>query len=92
MYISIDSQILYPNTTTHYSLLITELRAKLLLMFINWRNTSGIVEGNSSEEKVSINHVDFDGNTAIHLAAANNLLQCVSILISNGAIISIVNR
>ena len=61
-------------------------------MFIHWRDTSEMVKGDSSEEKVSINHVDTDGNTALHLAAANNLLQCVSVLISNGAIISIVNR
>ena len=61
-------------------------------MFINWRNTGEMAKGDTSEEKVSINHVDYDGNTAIHLAASNNLLQCVSILISNGAIISIVNR
>ncbi len=61
-------------------------------MFIEWRNTAEMVKGDISEEKASINHVDYDGNTAIHLAASNNLQQCVSILLFSGAIISIVNR
>ena len=71
-----------------------ELRAQLLTMFIKWRYSAEMVKGDimMMEEKVSINHVDYDGNSAIHLAASNNLLQCVSILVSNGAIISIVNR
>ena len=41
------------------------------------------------DPKVSLNHVDEDGNTAIHLAASNNLTSCVIQLVSQGAIISI---
>ena len=36
--------------------------------------------------------MDDDGNSAIHLAAANGLGDCVIKLIEKGAIISIVNR
>ena len=57
------------------------LRLELLNFFVEWTGMDG--------ERVSLNHVDFDGNTAIHLAAQNNLMECVSILVANGAIISI---
>jgi ankyrin repeat protein len=43
-------------------------------------------------DTVSVNHVDIDGNSAIHYAAYNGLLKCVRKLISLGAIISIVNK
>jgi hypothetical protein len=43
-------------------------------------------------EKVSVNHIDVDGNAAIHYAAASGLLQCVEKLVLLGAIISIVNK
>ena len=39
-----------------------------------------------------MNHVDSDGNTALHLACLNNLTGCIAALISHGAIISIVNK
>ena len=43
-------------------------------------------------DQVSVNHVDGDGNTTIHIAAASGLVECVVRLIGQGAIISIVNR
>ena len=49
-------------------------------------------EGNEVLESVSINHVDIDGNAAVHYASMNGLLECVERLISLGAIISIVNK
>lgn len=56
-------------------------------IFLNWRG-----EVDDDQEKVSINRVDIDGNTAIHYAAANGLDSCVEKLIEAGAIISIVNK
>ena len=41
---------------------------------------------------MSINHVDCDGNSALHLAAANNLTDCLVKLLACGAIISVVNK
>jgi hypothetical protein len=43
-------------------------------------------------EKVSINHVDKDGNAALHYAAENGLFECVVKLVECGAILSIVNK
>ena len=55
------------------------------------RNWSG-PEIDGRCESVSINHVDNDGNTALHYAALNNLTGCILKLLSCGAIISIVNK
>jgi hypothetical protein len=67
----------------------TEIRSAILDLLVNW-------EGNDEKgvplEKISINRVDDDGNTAIHYASSNGLLHCVEKLISYGSIISIVNK
>jgi len=66
-----------------------ELRISILDILLGWR---GDIQQGYVEERVSLNRVDSNGNTAIHLAAANGLLACVQRLISSGAIISIVNK
>lgn len=63
-----------------------EARAAIMEILLQWKG------GESCEEKVSLNRVDIDGNTAIHLAALNGLVTCVEKLIALGAIISIVNK
>lgn len=63
-------------------------RLKLLETFLDW---SGPVS-NGSIEVVSINRVDVDGNSAIHIAASNGLSLCVERLIRKGSIISLVNQ
>lgn len=63
-----------------------EVRAAIMEILLQWKG------GESNEEKVSLNRVDADGNTAIHLAALNGLVSCVEKLIALGAIISIVNK
>ncbi|RYG70192.1 ankyrin repeat domain-containing protein [archaeon] len=67
----------------------TEMRAAILDALYHW---VGIDEENREMEKVSLNRVDIDGNTAIHNAAANGLVSCVEKLVALGAIISIVNK
>jgi len=64
-----------------------QIRFELLNLFLKWKGPP--IDGVS--ETVSINHVDRDGNTAIHNAASSGLLDCVQRLITLGAIISIVN-
>eukprot|EP01035_Chromulina_nebulosa_P025840 gene25840-33760_t len=59
-------------------------RASILATLIQW-DRNGF-------DKVSINQVDVEGNTAIHYAASNGLLSCVEKLVAMGAIISIVNK
>jgi ankyrin repeat protein len=56
---------------------------------LEWK---GIEDLDGRVENVSINHVDTDGNAAVHYASMNGLLGCVEKLISQGAIISIVNK
>lgn len=80
----------------------SDLRYELLERIINWRpqavaDMSQISTKSNNKyipgtEIVSVNHVDIDGNSAIHYAAYNGLLKCVRKLISLGAIISIVNK
>eukprot|EP00981_Chlorochromonas_danica_P013636 scaffold6591_cov328-Ochromonas_danica.AAC.10 len=66
-----------------------EMRCQILDQIYSW---IGVTEDGKEMEKVSVNKVDDNGNTAIHLAAANGLLACVERLIALGAIISIVNK
>eukprot|EP01031_Cornospumella_fuschlensis_P035729 gene35729-43336_t len=67
----------------------TDARAAILDVLYNW---VGIDEDNKEMEKVSLNRVDVDGNSAIHNAAGNGLVSCVEKLVGLGAIISIVNK
>jgi ankyrin repeat protein len=67
----------------------SEARGAIMEILVQWRGT---VERGNDGETVSLNKVDVDGNTPIHLAAQNGLLECVEKLIALGAIISIVNK
>jgi ankyrin repeat protein len=66
------------------------LRLVVMNDLLKWRSLEG--EDGCQPESVSINHVDGDGNAAVHYASSNGLLECVERLISLGAIISIVNK
>jgi hypothetical protein len=44
------------------------------------------------QERISLNHVDREGSSAIHRAALNGLTDCIEQLIAHGAIISLVNK
>ena len=66
------------------------LRLEVMNSLLLWRSTVG--EDGEEPESVSVNHVDIDGNAAVHYASLNGLAECVDKLISSGAIISIVNK
>lgn len=66
-----------------------DIRNELMNIITTW---NGIRNDDGISEVVSINHVDVDGNAAIHYAAYNGLQHCASKLMSLGAIISIVNK
>lgn len=68
-----------------------DVRTAIMEILLQWRGVSENVE-EGVEEKVSLNRVDNDGDTAIHLAALNGLVGCVEKLVALGAIISIVNK
>jgi len=68
-----------------------DVRTAIMEVLLQWRGVSENVE-EGTEEKVSLNRVDNDGDTAIHLAALNGLVGCVEKLVALGAIISIVNK
>jgi len=64
------------------------VRYEILQLLINWKGN----EIDGKYEGLSINHVDVDGNSALHYAASNGLLQCVESLIQLNGILSIVNK
>jgi Ankyrin repeat len=66
------------------------MRLEVMNNLLLWRSAD--VEDGEEPESVSINHVDIDGNAAVHYASSNGLTECVEKLISLGAIISIVNK
>jgi hypothetical protein len=64
-------------------------RAELISAILDWelvRPSDNVIE------KVDINAVDIDGNTALHLSAFNGMVQCIEILIKKGARLSIINN
>lgn len=62
-------------------------RAEILELIYSWR---GKTEENLVDF-VDIDQADIDGNTALHLAAASNLLPCIEKLVQFGADLGIVN-
>jgi hypothetical protein len=60
-----------------------EVRVAVMILLLNWTRNG---------DKVSINHVDVDGNAALHYAARSGLLLCIMRLLKEGAIISLVNK
>jgi hypothetical protein len=76
-------------------------RQQILSLFLKWQPGSSETDGitpfissssSSSHDTVSVNRVDHDGNTPLHYASKNGLLQCILLLTAHNAIISIVNK
>ena len=63
-------------------------RADILEAILSWHG----VRPDNSTEAVSIDEIDIDGNTAVHLAAYNGLLYCVEKLVYHQANLVILNR
>jgi ankyrin repeat protein len=61
------------------------MRIIILELFLNWKG----VDSYDHNDNISINHSDINGNSAIHYAATNGLVECVQRLIEAGAIISL---
>eukprot|EP01035_Chromulina_nebulosa_P018256 gene18256-23931_t len=76
------------NQTTPLHLACYNGLYRLVVMFLNHGGNE--IDGRC--EGLSINHVDIDGNSALHYAASNGLLQCVESLIQLNGILSIVNK
>ena len=65
-------------------------RGDLVDTIIDWRGHKN--DSKNSDEKVNMDHQDIDGNTALHLAAANDLLPCVQTLVNHQAQLTILNN
>lgn len=63
-------------------------RADLIDLLLSWE----LMRPDNVLEKIDINAVDIDGNTALHLTAFNGMVQCLEILIKRGARLSIINK
>jgi hypothetical protein len=62
-------------------------RAEIIDLIFDWKGT----KPDNTLDIVDINHIDSDGNTALHVAAFNGLLACVERLVNRGANMSILN-
>ena len=65
-----------------------EKRHFICNLFLEWKGQDPLF----GEVKVSVNHVDEDGNIALHYAARNGLLDCVQMLLQQNSVISLVNK
>jgi ankyrin repeat/IBR domain-containing protein 1 len=63
-------------------------RLEMLELFIKWNGS----EVDGAYETLSLNHVDREGDTALHVAARNGLTDICKRLIESGIIISVVNK
>lgn len=77
----------------------SDQRLMMLDMLVKWEYDGRLVRNISSNtplsapgEKLSLNRVDKYGNSALHFAASNGLIDIVRRLIELGAIVSIVNK
>jgi len=75
--------------------MIPELKLELLEWFdgfliIFFLSKDVLPDG--STERLSVNHVDNDGNIALHYCAANGLVECVEHLVRLNSILSLVNK
>jgi hypothetical protein len=64
-------------------------RKRIMNLLLEWR---GVSEDGEREEYLSVNRVDHDGNSPLHYASKNGLFDCILLLTSRNAIISIVNK
>ena len=65
-------------------------RQEILKYIQTWRDVyfkAGLVS-----EDIAINHLNLDGNSPVHLAASNGLLECVRQLVEMKSNLSIVNK
>lgn len=67
---------------------LVDKRTIILDNLMGWRRQDPLF----GELKVSVNHVDSDGNIALHYAARSGLLECVIRLLERNSIISLVNK
>jgi hypothetical protein len=68
-------------------------RKRIMNLLLEWRGVS--TEDGQHQEKeeyLSVNRVDHDGNSPLHYASMNGLFECILLLTSRNAIISIVNK
>lgn len=63
-------------------------RRRIMNILLQWRGLNEY----GGEEYVSVNRVDNDGNSPLHYASKNGLIECILLLTTHNAIISIVNK
>lgn len=63
-------------------------RAELMETILRWE----LMRPDNVLEKVDVNSIDIDGNTALHLTSYNGMVQCIEVLIKRGAKLSIINK
>jgi Holliday junction resolvasome RuvABC DNA-binding subunit len=63
-------------------------RAELMEVILQWE----YLRQDNVMEKIDVNAVDVDGNTALHLTSYNGMVQCIEVLIKRGAKLSIINK
>lgn len=63
-------------------------RAELIETILNWQ----LIRADNFLEKVDINAIDIDGNSALHLAAYYGMVQCLELLIRRGSRLNIINK
>lgn len=74
---------------SHRTYSAQERRASCVTLLLQWR---GPLLNNGEREKVDVNAQDYNGNTALHVAAANGLYRCVQLLINAGSNLFIENN
>ncbi|XP_037076812.1 ankyrin repeat and IBR domain-containing protein 1-like [Pollicipes pollicipes] len=73
----------------HRSLSAQERRAACVLMLLQWRGPQP--DDGDQQEKLDVDALDKDGNTALHLAASCGLKKCVEMLVAHGACLFLEN-
>lgn len=63
-------------------------RRRIMNILLQWRGLNEY----GREECLTVNRVDNDGNSPLHYASKNGLIECILLLTAHNAIISIVNK